>query len=1019
MPLLRVPGACALLALMLLQGNGRAVAPPPTSTRELIERLQQVDTSDFGYSATVTGRVFLPLDANGELQTAMLMQPPPVPSAVMRELVQRGAVAVPLLVNHLRDNRPTRIIIRHPLGKGGPFLGRGMGWLNPLGGTNSPDSYTLTVGDLCYVALGQIINRDHLVAFYIPSGIVGLHSIASAPEEIASLTKEWSNLTRARHRAFLIREARKALDDETRIGACKRLAYYYPDALEALALELLALPITDKEDLLDGYTAIMRAKDTKERRRLFREFIADHGQAGRQALLRELFQMLQSDEEEPEILKDKDAPDVIRPVLVDLFGYGPKLRSADRPDFMTVIAVSARTTLIGEALIHDDSPKVDRVIRDLLRSTKDDELALKCMDRLVGRGFDADIERYCKRRLPLLEGQDKEAFEQQMARLGWTRLHVAVARGRVDLVPKLLARGLRPDTKARNGDTPLHLAVRSGNEEMLRLLLQAGVNLDGKDHDGLTAVQFAARNDNDSAAILLLKRDCAIPDILVAAMAGRADLGARFLAADPGSLRAQTEGERSLLFLAIRHGQTAVVRLLLDRKVDTRVSLDGGWTPLHEAAAWGQEGVALLLLKTGIPVDGLLKDSMFSTLHVAAINGRAGMARLLLDHGAKLDRVDSKGRSPLCLAAEVGQEEVVRLLLKKGASYRRVVKDGPYPLHVAAGGGHTKIMQLLLDAGADAEEKDPQTKETTLLIATGRGQLEAVRQLLDRGARINERDADGRTALYTAVEHGREDLVRLLLDRKADPNIANNAGATPLHAAAWFGRTELVPLLLDKGAVREARTDGGCGGTALHLTAQQGHIDTVRMLLTRKADIRANDGEGQNVLNTAIHWGKGEVVRLLLDQGAPIESSDGAGRTPLLTAISAFAWEFRGGEAMAKLLLERKAKIDGVSKNGQTPLHAAAQEQSLAAIAFLLDHKADINARETKVGRTPLHFAIEDGAGLDEPSESRALPAVRLLLERKADVTIKDARGRTPLALAIEMNYMKVAEMLRKHGAKK
>jgi len=44
---------------------------------------------------------------------------------------------------------------------------------------------------------------------------------------------------------------------------------------------------------------------------------------------------------------------------------------------------------------------------------------------------------------------------------------------------------------------------------------------------------------------------------------------------------------------------------------------------------------------------------------------------------------------------------------------------------------------------------------------------------------------------------------------------------------------------------------------------------------------------------------------------------------------------------------------------------------------------------------------------------------VRLLLEYKADVNIKDAKGRTPLALAVEMKYMKVADLLRKHGAKK
>jgi hypothetical protein len=41
------------------------------------------------------------------------------------------------------------------------------------------------------------------------------------------------------------------------------------------------------------------------------------------------------------------------------------------------------------------------------------------------------------------------------------------------------------------------------------------------------------------------------------------------------------------------------------------------------------------------------------------------------------------------------------------------------------------------------------------------------------------------------------------------------------------------------------------------------------------------------------------------------------------------------------------------------------------------------------------------------------------LLRHKADVTVKDDKGCTPLALAAEMEYEEVSELLRKHGAKK
>src|SRR5262249_53688514 len=159
-------------------------------------------------------------------------------------------------------------------------------------------------------------------------------------------------------------------------------------------------------------------------------------------------------------------------------------------------------------------------------------LALACMERLIARGYDIDIERYCKRRLPLLEERDKESFQHIVARLGWTPLHVAVTRSPLDRIAALLAAGARPDAPARNGDTPLHLAAGAGDEGVLRLLRSRKATLDGKDSAGRTAAQIAARGDHDDCALLLLKRGCSVPDILVASLAGRADLVRGFLKAN-------------------------------------------------------------------------------------------------------------------------------------------------------------------------------------------------------------------------------------------------------------------------------------------------------------------------------------------------------------------------------------------------------------------------------------------------------------------------------------------------------
>jgi ankyrin repeat protein len=59
----------------------------------------------------------------------------------------------------------------------------------------------------------------------------------------------------------------------------------------------------------------------------------------------------------------------------------------------------------------------------------------------------------------------------------------------------------------------------------------------------------------------------------------------------------------------------------------------------------------------------------FTALHIAAHRNLAAIAGLLLAQGATVDPLDSKGRSPLLLAARSGHVPMVQLLLGRYPSF--------------------------------------------------------------------------------------------------------------------------------------------------------------------------------------------------------------------------------------------------------------------------------------------------------------------------------------------------------------
>ena len=162
--------------------------------------------------------------------------------------------------------------------------------------------------------------------------------------------------------------------------------------------------------------------------------------------------------------------------------------------------------------------------------------------------------------------------------------------------------------------------------------------------------------------------------------------------------------------------------------------------------------------------------------------------------------------------------------------------------------------------------------------------------------------------------------------------------------------TSAVKVLLDAGVPIEAVDE--VESTALVSAASEGHVDIVRLLLDKRADIEASYN-GETALVCAAYWGHSDVIRLLLHKGANIEANYSGG--------TALCWAAgRGHSDIVRLLLDKGANIEAKIIDEISALHNAARCNNLEMVEILLGRGADPYARDG-YKRRPLEWARKNG----------------------------------------------------------
>jgi ankyrin repeat protein len=466
----------------------------------------------------------------------------------------------------------------------------------------------------------------------------------------------------------------------------------------------------------------------------------------------------------------------------------------------------------------------------------------------------------------------------------------AARNGQVALLRKLIREPTELDRPGSTGQTPLTAAASNDREASIRALIELGANVDALDANGDHALVIAARAGHRRSVEALLSTNTQVNTqdrrgdtaAIAAAGAGNLPLLRRLIERGADLSIANLQNCNALCNAELQRHVRIVEYLRTQRGAGPRPSMDS------TAARRLADALVAESANPASPYAG------WPPLCIAAWRGQTSIAAELLARGEDINGRDSEGYTPLLRAATAGHHEIVKLLLEQRAMIDVMLPDRRGVLTLAAHGGHDKVIAALLafddrigqssDAGTaliEATKAGDRTGATELLRhgairtpAGGAALIESVRdrnapladEMIRNGADIDRKDADGRTALWWAVDANWRQGVALLLDKKASVNIADSQGYTPLMQAAGHGRRELLADLLRAHADREATSRSG--DTALMIAANAGHTAIVADLINSGAALDPQNSAGSTALMLAAANGHPPTVDLLLKAGA-------------------------------------------------------------------------------------------------------------------------------------------------------
>ena len=347
-----------------------------------------------------------------------------------------------------------------------------------------------------------------------------------------------------------------------------------------------------------------------------------------------------------------------------------------------------------------------------------------------------------------------------------------------------------------------------------------------------------------------------------------------------------------------------------------------------------------------------------------------------------------------------------------------------------------EIVQFLIDFGADVHENGDCALMRAALVDERIPMMEI---LVANGAAVNGKVGGKYPVIHGSCECLAPLALKWLLDHGADPNATDASDQNPFTpldmAIGTYDRNpkqrELVNALIEAGGVSKFSEFPS-------IFIHRGRLDLLKEALEKDSTLvhrrfpeldygatgaRSLDLKGATLLHVAADYGDAEAIRLLLEHGADvnapalIDERGVGGQTPIFHSATQF-WDF--GKEATKLLIERGANL---SVRAKVPSYYEKPGEFL--VVTPLGYSARFPCRLTEHGASEhsgtLNLLVESGAVAGDVYSAALLGLVdelRTLLASGGDPNESHPLGESALAAALSKEHIEIVRMLRAAGAR-